>query len=195
MNSSSQVFVIVGSVRAQRLCPRISAWVAHRGRARTNLPIEVVDLADWPLPMNDEPGIPALGSYVSDRTLAWSAKIGSADGFVLVAPQYNWGYPAGLKNALDHLYREWNGKAAMIISYGGHGGGKCASQLRQVVEGGLKMRVAPTMPGLELSDDIMRNGEVDPVQQFAAHASSVDRAFDELAALLTQAPISTPAQR
>ena len=46
--------------------------------------------------------------------------------------QYNWGYPAALKNALDYLYQSWNGKPAMIVSYGSHGGGKGAAQLKQV---------------------------------------------------------------
>ncbi len=50
---------------------------------------------------------------------------------VFVSPQYNWGYPAPLKNAIDHLYKEWAGKPAMIVTYGGHGGSKCAAQLRQ----------------------------------------------------------------
>lgn len=49
--------------------------------------------------------------------------------------QYNWGYPAALKNALDFLYREWNNKPAAIISYGGRGGGKAAAQLQEVSPG------------------------------------------------------------
>ena len=48
------------------------------------------------------------------------------------AMQYNWGYPAALKNAVDYLYHSWNGKPAMIVSYGSHGGGKGAAQLKQV---------------------------------------------------------------
>lgn len=183
MATPSTVFIIVGSVRASRLCPDISAWVADIGRARTTLAIEVVDLAAWPLPMDDEPGIPALGTYTSDRTRAWSAKIASADGFVFVTPQYNWGYPAALKNALDHLYGEWRGKPVAIVSYGGHGGGKCAAQLRQVADG-LKMRVAATMPALDLSDDTMRSARVDPPREFAGHVRSVETAFDELVDLL-----------
>jgi len=66
---------------------------------------------------------------------------------VFVTPQYNWGYPAVLKNAIDYLFNEWKGKSAMIVSYGGHGGGKAASQLRQVLNG-VHMEVAETMPGL-----------------------------------------------
>ncbi len=184
MATSSTVFVVAGSVRAKRLGPRISAWVAETGRARSALAIEIVDLADWPLPMDDEPGIPALGIYASERTRAWSEKIYAADGFVFVTPQYNWGYPASLKNALDHLYREWNGKPAAIVSYGGHGGGKSAAQLRQVVEA-LKMRVAPTMPAVELSENAIRNAALEPVSDLAAYTPSVEQAFDELAGLLS----------
>jgi NAD(P)H-dependent FMN reductase len=145
-----------------------------------------VDLADWPLPLDDEPAIPALGAYASEYTRAWSAKIASADGLVFVTPQYNWGYPAGLKNALDHLYREWHGKAAVIVSYGGHGGGKCAAQLRQVAEG-LKLRVAATMPGLVLPEEAVREGKLDPGRDFAAQTASVESTFEELAELLSTA--------
>jgi NAD(P)H-dependent FMN reductase len=187
MTAPLTVFVIVGSVRAKRLCPTIAAWVADIGRSRADFIVEIVDLADWPLPLDDEPGIPALGGYSTERTRAWSEKIAGGAGFVFVAPQYNWGYPAALKNAIDHLYREWRGKAAIIVSYGGHGGGKCAAQLRQVADG-LKMRVAPTMPGLELSDDMMREGKVEPARDFASHLASVELAFAELAALLIQPP-------
>ena len=183
----SNILVIVGSVRAKRLCPDIAAWVADIGRRRSSLSLETVDLAEWPLPMDDEPEIPAIGTYRSEWTSAWSAKISTADGLVFVTPQYNWGYPAALKNALDHLYREWRGKAAVIVSYGGHGGGKCAVQLRQVVEA-LKMRVAATMPGLELSDDAIRAGRVDPAQEFAAQVESIETAFDELVGLLAREP-------
>lgn len=46
--------------------------------------------------------------------------------------QYNWGYTASLKNALDYLFHEWNSKPAGIVSYGSRGGGKAAVQLEQV---------------------------------------------------------------
>ncbi|OHX14301.1 hypothetical protein BI347_12895 [Chromobacterium sphagni] len=88
-----------------------------------------------------------------------------------------------MKNALDHLYREWPGKPAVIASYGGHGGGKCAAQLRQVADG-LKMRVAATMPALELSEEAMRSGQLEAGREFAGQAATVEQAFDELASLL-----------
>lgn len=112
--------------------------------------------------MDDEPGIPAMGEYRQAHTRARSRKIAGADGFVFVSPQYNWGYPAPLKNALDHVYREWRGKPAVIVTYGGHGGGKCSAQLLQVIEGG------PIAP------------EID----FAASADAIRQALAELNAEL-----------
>src|ERR1700677_2561553 len=113
MIHAPKTLVIVGSTRARRICPQIAEWVAQIGRETLPGPIEVVDLKAWPLPMDDEPGIPAGHPYVFDHTHAWSRKVSEGDAFVFVSPQYNWGYPAPLKNALDHLYKEWSGKPAM----------------------------------------------------------------------------------
>ncbi len=88
--SQSKVLVIMGSVRAKRHCLVIAAWIAKIGQAETGLAYELVDLADWPLPMDDEPNIPATGAYVQPHTQKWSAKIAQADAFVFVSPQYNW---------------------------------------------------------------------------------------------------------
>jgi NAD(P)H-dependent FMN reductase len=171
----------MGSTRAGRLCPKIAAWVISVAQADVNY--ELIDLADWHLPMTDEPHIPALGGYTQAHTRAWSEKIAGADAILFVTPQYNWGYPAPLKNALDHLYREWTGKPAVIVSYGSHGGGKCAAQLRQVTEG-LKMRPVATMPGITLSDDMIADGRVDPEKDFQAHAGAIRQAVGELMAQL-----------
>lgn len=63
----------------------------------------------------------------------WGKKINSADGFVLITPEYNHGYSAVLKNVLDYLWFEWNSKPVTFISYGGLSGGlRAVEQLRQV---------------------------------------------------------------
>ena len=148
-------------------------------RAATKVTYELVDLGEWPLPMNDEPEIPARGTYTQEHTLAWSRKIAGADAIVFVTPQYNRGYPAPLKNALDHLYKEWNGKPAVIVTYGGHGGDKCAAQLRQVVEG-LKMHPVPTMPGITLSPEAIRGEPIDPENDFTGSIEIIRQALAEL---------------
>ncbi len=178
---SDKILVIIGSTRTRRIGPRIAAWVAHIGSQAIGAQFEVVDLKDWPLPMDDEPGIPALGGYAFEHTRAWSRKISEAQAFVFVTPQYNWGYPAPLKNALDHLYQEWSGKPAMIVTYGGHEGSKCSRQLRQVLKG-LNMRPVRIRPGFRLTlDQIKANtGAIDPAAQFGKQEKKVRKAFSQL---------------
>ena len=187
MIHASPTLVIAASVRPRRVALQIAEWVAVIGREATDGAFEVVDLKDWPLPMDDEPGIPAAGGYAFEHTRAWSRKIAAAPAFVFVSPQYNWGYPAPLKNALDHLYTEWAGKPAMIVTYGGHGGSRCAEQLQQVCDG-LHMAAVATRTGLTLpSQHIEANaGEIDPAAEFAAHLGDLRQAFGELASALTQ---------
>jgi NAD(P)H-dependent FMN reductase len=181
----SRVLVIIGSVRAQRVCPQVAHWVAQTGRETIDREFEVVDLKDWPLPMDDEPGIPAVHDYVTEQTNAWSKKISEAGAVVLVTPQYNWGYPAALKNAIDHLYKEWSGKPVMIVSYGSRGGGRCAKQLRQVLKG-MHAKLIPTMPGFRLTKDRIKanSGAIEPERVFAKHRKILQRAFNELDAAL-----------
>jgi NAD(P)H-dependent FMN reductase len=185
MIHTSKVLVIIGSTRAKRICPAVAEWVAEVGHEVLAAEMEVVDLKDWPLPMDDEPGVPAVHDYATEQTRAWSRKISDAGAVVFVTPQYNWGYPAPLKNAIDHLYKEWSGKPAMIVSYGSRGGGKCAAQLRQVLKG-MHLRLVATAPGLRLSKDSIKtnSGIIDPARVFAKHRKTVRRAFAELDAML-----------
>jgi NAD(P)H-dependent FMN reductase len=181
MAGKKSVLLIMGSTRAGRICPQITAWVGKLGVAVTGLDFEVIDLQDWPLPTDDEAAIPARGLYSQAHTRAWSEKIKAADAVIFVTPQFNWGYPAALKNAIDHLYQEWRDKPAVIVTYGGHGGTKCAEQLRQVAAA-VKLRLVPTSPAIILPDAVIREGAAcDPDRDFAAHVPSIKDALTELA--------------
>ena len=58
----------------------------------------------------------------------------AADAFVFVTPEYNHGYPASLKNAIDYLNQEWRYKPVGFVSYGGVAAGtRSVEQLQQVV--------------------------------------------------------------
>jgi NAD(P)H-dependent FMN reductase len=177
--AAATVLVVMGSARAARLCPQIASWVIDIAVATSTAKYELVDLADWPLPMNDEPAIPALGRYLQAHTQAWSSKISTADGFIFVTPQYNWGYPAVLKNAIDHLYGEWRDKPAVIVTYGGHGGVKCAAQLRQVAEA-VHLRPTATMPAITLTREMMGGGPMVPEEDFKSEAQLIRQAIREL---------------
>ena len=184
MDREKTVLLVMGSTRAGRNCPKITAWVAQVGRACTDFAYEVVDLADWRLPMDDEPAIPAIGPYTQPHTRVWSDKIKSADAVIFITPQFNWGYPGTLKSAIDHLYPEWRDKPAAIVTYGGHGGTRCARQLRQVATS-VKMCVVLTSPAIRLSEAVIRQGaSVDPDHDFQPYQASVHRALAELTALV-----------
>jgi NAD(P)H-dependent FMN reductase len=177
------ILVIMGSVRAGRRCSQMAEWVCSLADRSDEFGCEIVDLKEWHLPFGDEPGIPAKGAYTQDHTRAWSAKVAGADGFVFVSPQYNWGYPAVLKNALDHLYTEWSGKPLVIVTYGGHGGGKCAEQLRQVA-GGLKMWPVDTMPAITVAREAIENDAPQSLEDLQPFEASVEKALAEMKALL-----------
>jgi NAD(P)H-dependent FMN reductase len=181
----SKVYIIVSSTRLNRIGRQVAEWVLERIPASTGFETELVDLNDWHLPLSDEPSIPATGLYVHEHTRAWSRKIASADGYFFVTPQYNWGYPASLKNALDHLFKEWNNKPAVIVSYGYHGGVKAAAQLRQVLEG-LKMRPATAMPKITLVREMLTaDGHLRaPATDFLPYAEAIQHAAEELGLLL-----------
>src|SRR4051812_18736190 len=82
----------------------------------------------------DEPNHPRLAQYTQQHTRDWSAKVSEADAFVFVTPEYNYGYTAPLKNAIDYPHHEWHYKPAGIVSYGGVAAGTRAAQmLKQVL--------------------------------------------------------------
>ena len=129
-------------------------WTSCLSTEVTGSPLasfHLVDLAAWNLPLFDEPNIPSQihsrTEYSQAHTRAWSLEIQKYSAFILILPQYSWGYPTVIKNAINYLFHEWNGKPAMIVSYGGHGGVKAAGQLRQVLPG-VRMNVTETMPAL-----------------------------------------------
>lgn len=71
---------------------------------------------------------PGAQQYQLDSTKAWSERIKRANAVVLVTPEYNHGYPAAPKNALDLVFTEWFYKPVGFASYGGVSGGLRAVQ-------------------------------------------------------------------
>ena len=102
-------------------------------RPTSDAQFELVDFADWKLPLLDDPLLPGYGSYSRTLTEQWSAKIAAFDGFVFVTAEYNHSIPAALKNAIDLLYVEWNNKAAGFVGYGNTGGARAIEHLRAVM--------------------------------------------------------------
>lgn len=131
--------IVVASTRPGRVGMPVAKWVHHRAAEREDLVVEMIDLAEVALPFMDEPNHPRLRQYTHPHTQAWSATVERADAFVFVVPEYNYGYNAVIKNALDFLHQEWQYKPVGLVSYGGIAAGtRGVQQLRQVL-GALKL--------------------------------------------------------
>lgn len=126
--------IISSSTRPGKKGPALASWIFEEAKKHPEFEVELLDLAEINLPFLDEPHHPRLQKYQHDHTKAWSSKIAPAEAFIIVTPEYNYGYPAPLKNALDFLYVEWNYKPVAFVSYGGLSGGiRAVQQLKQVV--------------------------------------------------------------
>ena len=173
----------------------MSAQPADSALSTAKAEPKIIDLAAWNLPMFDEPGIPSQihdhSKYEHEHTRAWSQEIRKHSAFIFVTPQYNWGYPAVLKNAIDYLFNEWKGKPALIVSYGGHGGGKASAQLREVLNG-IQMKVVDAAPGFTFGsrETMFQAAAGKPVATtgqdsiWSGERGGLKKAFEELGALV-----------
>jgi NAD(P)H-dependent FMN reductase len=136
---SARLQVIIASTRPGRAGEPIGRWFVEHCRHDGRFTVGVTDLAELALPMMDEPHSPRLRRYVHDHTRQWSKTVDGADAFVFVMPEYNHGFSAALKNAIDYLYEEWAYKPVGFVSYGGISGGMRAVQLLKPVLSCLRM--------------------------------------------------------
>lgn len=121
-----RVAVIIGSTREGRAGERIGRWFAGVAGERGELEVDVVDLAGFELPQRYPHEATAEMSRFAER-------IGEADAFVVVTPEYNRSFPASLKQAIDCAYDEWRAKPVGFVSYGYRSEGLYAvEQLRSV---------------------------------------------------------------
>ncbi len=134
-----RLHVVVASTRPGRVGLPVGEWFYHRAVEHGGFEVELVDLAEVDLPFFDEPQHPRLRRYQHQHTKTWSARVERADAFVFVTPEYNFGFTAPLKNAIDFLHREWAYKPAGIVSYGGVAAGTRAAQMLKQVLTTLKM--------------------------------------------------------
>jgi NAD(P)H-dependent FMN reductase len=148
--------IIIGSTRQNRFSEKPARWLFDLAKTRTDAEFELLDLRDYPLPFYDEPVPPALikGNYQNETAKKWAAKIAEGDGYIIVTPEYNHGYPGVLKNALDYLATEWGKKPVGFVSYGGVSGARSVEQLRQVV---IELRMVPIEAALLLPVQIFRD--------------------------------------
>jgi NAD(P)H-dependent FMN reductase len=178
MNQSTRIGIVLGSTRPGRNGAAVAEWVQGLAAVRSDAHFELVDLADYHLPLLDEAMPPIMGQYANDHTRAWAETIANLDGYVLVTPEYNHSTSGALKNALDYLYAAWNNKAVGFVGYGVNGAARAVEHLRQVA-GELQMADVRTAVGLELYVDFENYTTFKPRAQ---HEATVSAMLDQVVA-------------
>ena len=137
-----KIKVILASVRDGRFGDKPAEWIAELAKKTEGFSVELLDLKDYELPVFAEAVSPAYvkSDYEKPEVNRWAEKIAEADGFIIVTPEYNHGYPSSLKNNIDYLYKEWNNKPLCFVAYGSTGGARAVQQLRQVA---IELQMAP----------------------------------------------------
>jgi NAD(P)H-dependent FMN reductase len=147
-----EVGIIVGSTRPGRKARLVAEWVHGIALQRNDANYQLLDIADFSLPLLDEPRPPATGEYLHEHTKSWSAQVDRCDAFVFVTPEYNHSTSGALKNAIDFLFREWNHKAAGFVGYGSMNGSRAIEHLRQIM-GEIMVADVRAQVGLSLFTD------------------------------------------
>ena len=174
----TRIGIIVGSTRPGRNGEAVARWVHEHASRRTDATYELVDLADFDLPLLDEPVPASLGQYQHAHTRKFAAAIASYDGYVFVTPEYNHATSGVLKNALDYVYAEWNDKAAGFVGYGSAGGVRAVENLRLIV-GELQIADVRAQVALSLATDFQNYSVFTPAE---GHVATLTTMLDQVVA-------------
>lgn len=157
-----KIAILVGSTRPGRKGTQVGEWVKEQVSGRDDAEFELVQLADFDLPLLSEPTVPGAANrnYETPQTRVWSEAVDGYDGFVWVTPEYNHGVPAAMKNGFDVLYPEWAHKGVGFVGYGSEGGVRAVEQWRNILANA-QMHAVRAQLSLSTFDDF-KDGELKP---------------------------------
>lgn len=147
-----KIAVILGSIRKIRRGERVAKWLMSQLAKIKEVEFELLDLRDYPLPFYSEDNSPDSleNGYTNKMAIKWAAKIGEADGFILIHSEYNHGPAAVLKNAIDWVYDEWVKKPVAFVSYA-PGAGAGIRAVEQLRENAIELQMAPMREAVHVS--------------------------------------------
>ncbi len=183
-----KIKIIIGSTRQNRFSEKPAQWIFEEAKKLEGVEVELLDLRDYKIPLLEDPTPPSManGQYSDEVVKKWAEKINNGDAFIIVTPEYNHGYSAVLKNALDVIYPEWNRKPVGFVSYGSAVGARAVEQLRQVA---VELQMAPIRNAIHIPTDIffaaiMGKGPTGPEMFEPIHegmmGDPVERFFNDL---------------
>jgi len=142
--------IILGSVREGRKSEAPAKYILEKVKA-AGYQTRLVDFKELPLPFYDAASIPAeyfaKDNYPDQNAQQWSEIARAADAFIIVSPEYNHGYPAVLKNALDWGYSEFTRKPFGLVgvSNGTVAGARMIEHLRPIIQNFNAMSIRETI--------------------------------------------------
>ncbi len=172
------IAIIVGSTRPGRNAADVAQWVMEQSQKRTDAKFDILDIADFNLPLLDEAVPASFGQYSKPHSKAWAEAVAKYDGYVFVTPEYNHSTSGALKNAIDFIYQEWNNKAAGFVSYGSMGGVRAVEHLRGIAAE-LQLADVCAQVSFSLITDFVNFSEFKPDPR---HEQNITSLFDQLIA-------------
>ncbi len=169
--------VVIASTRPGRLGKPVGDWFYQFARGHGSFDAHLADLADFELPLYNEPEHPRLQRYQHDHTRRWAACVDAADAYVFVVPEYNTGPTPALVNALNYVYNEWCYKPAGFVSYGGISGGIRSVQATKLTLTTLKIMPIIEQVTVPMVWQHLEDGAFRPTEQ---HEKSAAAMLDEL---------------
>lgn len=163
--------VIVASTRQGRFGDTVANWFVDQAKARSDFALDVIDLAETPLPLT-------LPSPAPPEVVAFDERIEAADAFVVVTPEYNHSFPGPLKNAVDTVHAAWRAKPVAFVSYGGVSGGLRAVEALRLVFAELHATTVRDSVSFAMAHGLFdADGRL---QEPAAAATAATRLLDQL---------------
>lgn len=149
MANTLKLKIILGSTREGRFSDTAGAWALEQAKKHPEFETEILDLRDYEMPFFDQAVTPSsmTESYANPVVQKWTAKIADADAFIVIAPEYDRGVPAVLKNAFDWVYGAWHKKAIGFVGYGTTGGSRSVDSLRTSA---IELQMVPVRQGVHI---------------------------------------------
>ena len=176
--------IIISTTRPNRTTPRLADWIAAEAKNVPDVEVEIIDLADYPMPFLDEPMSPRFNSdrRPGAQVQKWIDKIAEGGAYIFVTPEYNHSIPGVLKNAIDYLAFEMAKKPATVASHGAVGGARAAMHLKEILSES-KAAVIPTQLAIVgMGDKIDENGNLSDEQKAMQYgpATALKNMLEEL---------------
>lgn len=172
-NIKMELRILTSTTRENRQGIKVANWIFEKAQSDSNFNTQLLDLKEINLPLMDEPNHPSLGKYEHEHTKAWSKKINEADAFIFVLAEYNYGFPAPIKNAIDYLHREWKYKPVAFVSYGGISAGLRSTQMMKQVVTTLNMMPIATQVNIPFFATHIQDGRFVSNEQMEISANKM----------------------